>query len=87
MGLASTAARLGGIIAPLAIAVPETISWLPNVIFCVASFLAAGLALTMPDTTKINMMESIEEAEDFYSGKVPELLKEESNFRCNSYVF
>ena len=71
MGLASTAARLGGIIAPLVIAVQGTISWLPNVIFCIASFLAAGLALSMPDTTKMNMMESIEEAENFYSEKTP----------------
>ena len=82
MGLSSTFARLGGIIAPLVIALQNLISWLPYAIFGVAAAIAAVMSVTLPETAKINMMEGIEEAEEFYRGKV----KEELSHSTGRYI-
>lgn len=58
--------------APIVLAIQGVIRWLPNVIYAVGTLLAVLLALSLPDTTNINMMESIEEAENFYVGKTEE---------------
>ncbi|XP_076800001.1 solute carrier family 22 member 16-like [Clavelina lepadiformis] len=66
LGIGSMASRVGGISAPFIILLQEYISWLPNTIFGVFGIVAGLLSLWFPETNKRPMMESLEEAEDFY---------------------
>uniref|UniRef100_H2XXG9 Major facilitator superfamily (MFS) profile domain-containing protein n=1 Tax=Ciona intestinalis TaxID=7719 RepID=H2XXG9_CIOIN len=69
VGVGSTFARFGSILAPFILALQAYLKWLPNVIFGVAAAAAALLSYTLPETKGIDMMETIEEAERFYNGK------------------
>uniref|UniRef100_H2XQ74 Major facilitator superfamily (MFS) profile domain-containing protein n=1 Tax=Ciona intestinalis TaxID=7719 RepID=H2XQ74_CIOIN len=63
VGVGSTFARFGSILAPFILALQAYLKWLPNVIFGVAAAAAALLSYTLPETKGIDMMETIEEAE------------------------
>ncbi|XP_076821885.1 organic cation transporter protein-like isoform X3 [Clavelina lepadiformis] len=65
----SMTAQIGSILVPFFIALDNYISWLPNTIFSALALLAAFMAYSLPETNKQNLMETIEEAEMFYSGK------------------
>ena len=62
-------AEVGFILVPFFIALDNYISWLSNTIFSALALLAAIVAYSLPETNKQNLMETIEEAEMFYSGK------------------
>lgn len=69
VGISSVCGRVGSIIAPLLVGLQSQISWLPGSIFGALAILGAVVSLRFPETTGIDMMSTIEEAEDFYAGK------------------
>ncbi|XP_076822510.1 organic cation transporter protein-like isoform X1 [Clavelina lepadiformis] len=66
VGVGSFAARIGGIVAPYIISLQDYVSWLPNTIFGVFGIAAGILSLFLPETNGVPMMETPEEAEEFY---------------------
>merc|ERR1712136_691747 len=77
LGTASMASRIGGILAPYVILLQDYVSWLPNTIFAVFGLTAAVLSLFFPETNNCRMLETLEEAEQFYkTGKISESEKE-----------
>jgi len=76
LGTASMASRIGGIICPYIILLQDYIRWLPNAIFAALGLTAAVLSLFFPETNNCRMLETLEEAEEFYkTGKIPETEK------------
>ena len=69
VGVSSVVGRLGSIIAPMLVGLQDTVSWLPNTILGVLGVVGAVISLSFPETTGIDMMATVEEAEDFYQGK------------------
>jgi len=77
LGTASMASRIGGILAPYVILLQDYVSWLPNTIFAVFGLTAGALSLMFPETMGCKMLETLDEAEQFYkTGKMPESEKE-----------
>ena len=65
MGISSSAARVGGIVAPLLLILGDLWEPLPQVVFAVCSIIAGALALFLPETKGENLPETIEEGEAF----------------------
>ncbi|CAK8674818.1 unnamed protein product [Clavelina lepadiformis] len=66
VGAGSFAARIGGIVAPYVISLQDYVSWLPNTIFAILGIAAGILSLFFPETNGVPMMETPQEAEEFY---------------------
>lgn len=69
MGVGSTGARVGSILAPFIIDLNNYVTWLPNTILGVVSVIAGVMSAFFPETNGRPMLETIEEAEAFYTGK------------------
>lgn len=69
VGMGSTVSRIGGIMAPFLIGLHYYGAWIPNVVMGLVGFTGGLVAMTIRDTTGHPMMETIEEAERFHSGK------------------
>ncbi|KYM96439.1 WD repeat and HMG-box DNA-binding protein 1 [Cyphomyrmex costatus] len=65
VGLGSTSARIGSIIAPFIATMGTIKPWLPPVIFGIAPILGAILCLFLPETMNCELPETIEDAENF----------------------
>jgi len=76
LGVGSLAARIGSISAPFILGLQQTIKWLPSSLFSFLGFTAAFVSLVFPETSNIECMESITEAEYFYKHKKPLKLKQ-----------
>jgi len=80
VGTASTVSRFGSILCPYIIMLKKYKRWLPNTVFAVLGLLAGGLALLYPETNGSVMLESLQQAEEFYkTGKVKNIIEEESS--------
>lgn len=84
VGCSSVVGRIGSIIAPLLLALQGKIAWLPNTILGALGIVGALMSFTFPETTGLDMMESIEEAERFYQGdRTPS--KSKANFSNQAF--
>merc|ERR1712136_31224 len=71
LGTASLFSRIGGFVSPYIILLQNYVSWLPNTIFGVLGITAGVLSLFLPETNGCRMLETVEEAEEFYkTGKI-----------------
>ncbi|KAK3096707.1 hypothetical protein FSP39_002592 [Pinctada imbricata] len=66
LGFASTAARVGGILAPFAGTLAERVAWGPGVIFTVMCLTTSFLVLFLPETTGRTLPTTIEELNVWY---------------------
>ncbi|XP_062608365.1 organic cation transporter protein-like [Saccostrea cucullata] len=66
MGLASAAARIGGMISPYAALFGAYIPWGPGVVFGSLSLVVTVLFLWLPETTGKELPDTLEEAKNFY---------------------
>jgi len=66
LGVSSMASRWGSISSPYLIFLQDYVSWLPFTIFGAVALLAAFLTLFLPETKGVDMMQTMEEAENFY---------------------
>lgn len=66
VGTASTVSRFGSILCPYVIMLKKYHKWLPNTVFAALGLIAGGLALIYPETNDCVMLESLEDAEEFY---------------------
>lgn len=71
IGFGSMSARIGSIISPAIIELQTFGDWLPNTVFGILAIVGGIVSLWFRDTTGMEMMETIEEAEMFYNGKAP----------------
>jgi len=69
VGMASACGRIGGVLAPLVNGLSKSIGWLPMVIFGVLGSLQVLSTFWMPETLGIQMLATLDQAEDFYQGK------------------
>merc|ERR1719427_920599 len=69
VGISSVAGRFGSILAPLLLGLQDAIPWLPYTILGVLGVVGAAISLSFPETTGVDMMETVEEAEKFYKGE------------------
>jgi len=69
VGISSVAGRFGSILAPLLLGLEAAVPWLPYTILGVLGVVGAGVSLSFPETTGVDMMETVEEAEKFYRGE------------------
>jgi len=67
LGVSSMASRWGSISSPYLIFLQDYVSWLPFTIFGAVALLAAFLTLFLPETKGVEMMQTMEEAEEFYT--------------------
>lgn len=59
-------ARVGSITSPFLIGVgKQNLLWVPDTVLGVACLIASVVAMTLPDTTNVPMMDTIQEAESF----------------------
>ncbi|CAH1796652.1 unnamed protein product [Owenia fusiformis] len=65
MGVASVAARIGGILAPYSAYVMKFLPWFPPTLFGVMSIVAGLLTLLLPETLNRPLPQSIEEVENW----------------------
>jgi len=72
VGLASVVGNIGSVIAPLLLTFKDKIPWLPNTINCLIAVIGAFVTMKFPETTGVDMMATVKEAEYFYKhGKLP----------------
>ena len=76
--MASAAGRIGGILAPLINGLERSVGWLPMAIFGTLGLLQVLSTFWLPETLGIQMLATVEAAEDFYAGKKPHQNKVES---------
>ena len=67
--MSSAAGHFGSILAPLLLGLQDAIPWLPYTILGVLGVVGAAISLSFPETTGVDMMETVEEAEKFYRGE------------------
>ncbi|XP_071955116.1 organic cation transporter protein-like [Antedon mediterranea] len=65
LGLSSTSARVGGVIAPLILELQRVWSPLPYLLFGCLSIAGGFLTLTLPETNGMQLPETLKEGEDF----------------------
>ncbi|CAG9787712.1 unnamed protein product [Diatraea saccharalis] len=63
VGLSSTVARIGSMIAPFVATLSHTSAWLPPLIFGVVPLVGAGLCIILPDTRGKKLPDTLEEGE------------------------
>jgi len=73
MGMSSTAARVGGIAAPMVVLMSSVFQALPMLIFGVVAFLAGLLILTLPETLGKTAPETVADCENEQEGEVIEM--------------
>ncbi|XP_077977305.1 organic cation transporter protein-like [Glandiceps talaboti] len=78
VGLCSMCARVGGMLAPQLLLMGELWTKLPPFVFGSASIIAGFVTLSLPETRGINLLETLEEGEQF--GKKQE--REETTSSC-----
>jgi len=69
MGLSSTAARVGGVAAPLVVMLSLVSDSLPLLVFAIVALAAGALILTLPETLNLPLPETLEDCENM--GKDP----------------
>ena len=69
IGICSMMSRIGAIVVPLLLNFQKIYHWIPGVIFSAFSLTAALVALSMPDTRGIPMLETFKAADKFYKKK------------------
>ncbi|KAL8184138.1 UNVERIFIED_CONTAM: hypothetical protein K2H54_007424 [Gekko kuhli] len=69
MGLGSTLARVGGIVAPMVRITGEYFPYLPPIIYGTATILSGIAAIFLPETRNVPLPDTIEDVE---SGRMPE---------------
>merc|ERR1719376_184179 len=88
LGVSSMASRWGCILAPYLVYLQNSVSWLPMAIFAGVSLSAGLVSLLLPETMGKEMMQTMEEAEEFYAHRRNVKLK--MNFgersRMSNYV-
>lgn len=70
MALGSTVGKIGSIFTPVILFLRILGDWVPGTIFGVLSILASFAALSLPETRGISVLNNLEEAELFYTGKL-----------------
>ncbi|XP_014667587.1 PREDICTED: solute carrier family 22 member 21-like [Priapulus caudatus] len=70
LGMSSSAARVGGIIAPMTIALQRYYPWVQPVLFGGMAFLCAIVALFFPETKDKGLPETLEEWADWKAGRL-----------------
>ena len=58
--------NIGSVIAPLLLTFKDKIPWLPNTINCLIAVIGAFVTMKFPETTGVDMMATVKEAEYFY---------------------
>jgi len=72
VGVASMVGSTGSIVAPLILNYKRTIPWLPGTVDCLIATAGAVVTMQLPETTGIDMMSTVGEAEYFYKhGRLP----------------
>lgn len=64
VGLSSTVARLGSMVAPFVATLRHTSPWLPPLIFGVVPLIGAVLCIVLPDTRGKRLPDTLEEGEE-----------------------
>jgi len=71
VGISSVFGRLGSIMAPLLLTLQNgSASWLPNTILGLLGIVCSFVAFAFPETTDMDMLETIEEAKMFYKNEM-----------------
>ncbi|XP_063381642.1 organic cation transporter protein-like isoform X1 [Cydia fagiglandana] len=63
VGLSSTVARVGSMVAPFVATLSSTSPWLPPLVFGITPLIGAGLCILLPDTRGRKLPDTIEEGE------------------------
>lgn len=63
VGLSSTVARIGSMLAPFVATFAHTCAWLPPLIFGIVPLIGAGLCVLLPDTRGKKLPDTLEEGE------------------------
>ncbi|XP_077974746.1 organic cation transporter protein-like [Styela clava] len=66
MSMGSMSARIGPIIMPFTLQLQQAIPWLTQTIFGTLGLIAGATTLMLPETSKEDLMTSIDQAENFY---------------------
>ncbi|CAG5078959.1 Oidioi.mRNA.OKI2018_I69.PAR.g9134.t1.cds [Oikopleura dioica] len=71
VGFCSMVGRVSGALSPFLLALQNKpgFGWFPYTLFAVSGFSSATLLLKLPETNNVNLTETLEEAEEFYSIK------------------
>ncbi|XP_076805670.1 solute carrier family 22 member 16-like [Clavelina lepadiformis] len=82
VGVGSMAARIGSICTPFVVRLYDVILFLPDAIFGVVAVLAGLVVLTLPETTRLALPQTLDEAELLYiKQKQGRSVTQESNLR------
>jgi hypothetical protein len=65
------AGRIGGIVSPFILEMGGSIPWLPPLIFGVVTISAGISLLALPETMGMSMLNTIQDANEFYVKKTP----------------
>lgn len=63
VGLASTVARIGSMVAPFVATLSHTSAWLPPLAFGIVPLIGAALCIVLPDTRGRKLPDTLEEGE------------------------
>lgn len=63
VGLSSTVARIGSMLAPFVATLSHTSAWLPPLIFGIVPLIGAALCFLLPDTRGRKLPDTLEEGE------------------------
>ena len=66
MGVSSVVGSTGSIVAPLLLTFKQTVPWLPGTVDCLVATAGAVVTMRLPETTGVDMMSTVGEAEYFY---------------------
>ncbi|KAK7926116.1 hypothetical protein WMY93_008426 [Mugilogobius chulae] len=83
MGLASMMARVGAMVAPLALLGEDYISWLPGVIYGGVPILSGAAAMFLPETLGCSLPDTMQDVEDRGRGGKPKKPKDAATVQDN----
>lgn len=63
VGLSSTVARIGSMVAPFVATLSQSTPWLPPLAFGIIPLIGAGLCIILPDTRGKKLPDTLEEGE------------------------
>lgn len=66
IGMSSTAARAGAMLAPFSRNLAEAVEWAPGLVYGIMCAIVASLAIWIPETNKYELPQTIEECEVWY---------------------
>nr|XP_039252736.1 solute carrier family 22 member 15-like [Styela clava] len=75
MSMGSMSARIGSIIMPFTLQIQQEIPWLTQTIFGTLAIIAGATSLMLPETSKADMMTSVDQAENFYRKNMKTIAK------------